>query len=169
MHYTIEQIATEKDATALTFKGFSIYSRNLVGCCTILLNGRLSKISMLSQVFYISQNIEISHDRLQPGLRRDDVIIWKRVLCLLWGEFTTGLHSQTASIANLWCCLYCQLKKVLNKQSNCFTAPSNQALTLIPAWISNCTHCIMWYEISCHTSLGMWLLIHAGIEVKPCC
>ena len=54
-------------------------------------------------------------------------------------------------------------------------------LTLIPAWISNYIHYKVWDEIiypflnfngatviSTHTLQGMWLLIHAGIKVKPC-
>ena len=51
----------------------------------------------------------------------------------------------------------------------------------IPAWISNYIHYKVWDEItypflkfrngfviSPHTLLGTWLLIHAGIKVKPC-
>ena len=61
-------------------------------------------------------------------------------------------------------------------------------LTLIPAWICNHIHYKLWDEIAypflnfygstvkikkwmsnfTHTLLGMWLIIHAGIKVKPC-
>ena len=61
-------------------------------------------------------------------------------------------------------------------------------LTLIPAWISNYIRYEVWCEItypcpnfdgttveiwngqavSSHTLLGVWLLIHVGIQVKPC-
>ena len=61
-------------------------------------------------------------------------------------------------------------------------------LTLIPAWISYYIHYNVWGEIiyaflnfnGCivevwewmsnapHTSLGMWLRIHVGINAKPC-